>query len=172
MPLDDWLRWLASLNDSANSTILTWDGSRHDEDTQRICPTCGCTCSGERGLSIHMAQWCGTDKHQSQSIKRAEWAATTGNSLGRQSWSVKNKSPPIRPSHVPTPSAPVDTTTNRPQTSVVPSPTTPTSARRAPPDVSQLTATHQSSDSKQTRLEVFLSTNRQKRETVITRRWM
>ena len=94
-PSDDWLRWLASLSDSAISTILTWDVGRHDEDTQRICPTCGCTCSGERD----MAQRCGTDKHQSQSIKRAEWAATTGNSLGRQSWSVKNKSKPIRPSH-------------------------------------------------------------------------
>ena len=163
-PSDDWLRCLAFLNDSAISTILTWEGRRHDEDTHRICPTCGCTCSGERGLSIHMAQWCGTDKHQSQSIKRAEWAATTGNSLGRQSWSAQNKSKPIRPSHVPMPSAPVDTTMSKPQTSVVPSATTSASAQRALPDVPQLTATHQSRDSEQTRLEGFLSTKRQKRD--------
>ena len=38
-----------------------------------------------------MAQWCGADKHRSQTIKRAEWATTTGNSLGRRSWSAKNK---------------------------------------------------------------------------------
>ena len=55
-PSDGWLEWLASLNDTAIGAILTWDGGRHDEDTQRICPTCGCKCSGERGLSIHLAQ--------------------------------------------------------------------------------------------------------------------
>ena len=44
--------------------------------------------------------------------------------------------------------------------------TTSTSAQRALPYVPQVTATHQSRDSKQTRLEVFISTNRQNRETV------
>ena len=43
-PSDAWLKWLASLSDPVISTVLTWDGGRHDEDTQRICPTCGCTC--------------------------------------------------------------------------------------------------------------------------------
>ena len=90
-PSDEWLKWLASLNDTAISAILTWDGGRHDEDTQRKCPTYGCKCSGERWLSIHMAQWCGADKHRSQTIKRAERATITGNSLGRQSWSAKKQ---------------------------------------------------------------------------------
>ena len=47
-------------------------------------------------------------------------------------------------------STPVDTTMSKPQTSVVPSATTSASAQRAPPEVPQLTATHQSRDSKQT----------------------
>ena len=55
--------------------------------------------------------------------------------------------------------------------------TTCTSAQRALPYVPQVTATHQSRDPKQTRLEIFLSTNRQNRETVShvwtdSSRWM
>ena len=88
-PSDEWLRRLSSLNDSVISTIPTWDGKRFDENTQRICSTCDCTCSGKRGLSIHMIQWRGTDNHQSQPIKTTEWTAYTDNSFERQSWSVK-----------------------------------------------------------------------------------
>ena len=102
-PSDEWLVWLASLNNTAIGAILTWDGGKHDEDTQKICPTCGSRCSGERGLSIHLAQWCGVDKHRSQTIKRAEWATTTHNSLGRHSWSAEKKANrldhPMRPCH-------------------------------------------------------------------------
>ena len=100
-PSDEWLVWLASLSDTAISAILTWDGGKHDEDTQKICPTCGSKCSGERGLSIHLAQWCGVDKHRSQTIKRAEWATTTGNSLtvGQQKTNAKRLDHPMHPCH-------------------------------------------------------------------------
>ena len=110
-----------------------------------------------------MAQWCGVDKHRSQTFKRAEWATITGNSLGRQSWSAKNKSKSVGPSHAPMSSAPVDRPKNRAQAPAVSSGTTCKPAQQAPPDVPQTTMTHQSRDWKRTWLDFFLPMNSQKR---------
>ena len=107
-------------------------------------------------------QWCGVDKHRSQTTKRAEWATSTGNSLGRHSWSANNKCKTIGSSHAPMSSAPVDRSKTRAQAPAGSSGTTCKPAQQAPSDVPQTTMTHQSRDSKRAWLEVFLPTKESK----------
>ena len=93
-PSDEWLEWLASLNDTAIGAILTWDGGRHDEDTQRMCPTCGCKCSGDRGAEYPLGPmvWSGTNIGVKQSREQS----------GPQSQAILSKGKvdhPMRPFH-------------------------------------------------------------------------